>query len=106
VSGVSDRSGTIGSAKVNTVRVIQDGDFVFAHTDYDFFGPKIGFDMFRIEKGKIAEHLNTIESIPEKQESGKDGVLALLLPVDRISFAPIAGVGRRWPARPQFPLTF
>ena len=27
------------SAKVNTVRVFQDGDFVFAHTDYNFFGP-------------------------------------------------------------------
>ena len=31
--------------KVNTVRVFQDGDFVFAHTDYNFFGPKIGFDI-------------------------------------------------------------
>ena len=68
MSGLSDRSGTIGSAKVNTVRVIQDGDFVFAHTDYDFFGPQIGFDLFRIEKGKIAEHWDTIESIPQKQE--------------------------------------
>jgi predicted SnoaL-like aldol condensation-catalyzing enzyme len=28
-----------GSAKVNTVRVFQDGDVVFAHTDYNFFGP-------------------------------------------------------------------
>ena len=38
-----------GSAKVNTRRVLQDGDFVFAHTEYDFFGPKIGFDIFRFE---------------------------------------------------------
>ncbi len=45
-----------GSAKVNTVRVFQDGDFVFAHTEYDFFGPKIGFDVFRFEGGKIVEH--------------------------------------------------
>ena len=35
-----------GSAKVNTVRVFEDGDYVFAHTDYNFFGPKIGFDIF------------------------------------------------------------
>ena len=42
-----------GSAKVNTVRVCQDGDFVFAHTEYDFFGPKIGFDIFRFENGRI-----------------------------------------------------
>ncbi|MCY1041606.1 nuclear transport factor 2 family protein [Corallococcus sp. bb12-1] len=45
-----------GSARVNTMRVFQDGDFVFAHTDYDFFGPKIGFDLFRFEDGKIVEH--------------------------------------------------
>src|SRR5580658_2724039 len=38
-----------GTTKVNTVRVFQDGDFVFMHTDYDFFGPKVGFDIFRFE---------------------------------------------------------
>src|SRR4051812_18401156 len=38
-----------GSARARTMRVFQDGDFVFAHTDYDFFGPKIGFDIFRFE---------------------------------------------------------
>ena len=32
-----------GSARVNTRRVFQDGPVVFAHTEYDFFGPKIGF---------------------------------------------------------------
>jgi predicted SnoaL-like aldol condensation-catalyzing enzyme len=36
------------SAKANTVRVFQDGDFVVAHTDYNLFGPKIGFDIFRL----------------------------------------------------------
>ena len=44
-----------GSAKVNTVRVFQDGNFVFAHTDYNFFGPKVGFDIFRFEDGKISK---------------------------------------------------
>jgi predicted SnoaL-like aldol condensation-catalyzing enzyme len=45
-----------GSTKVNTVRVFQDGDYVFAHTEYNFFGPKIGFDIFRFEDGQIVEH--------------------------------------------------
>src|SRR5262245_46041775 len=49
------------SAKVNTVRVFQDGDFVFAHTDYNFFGPKIGFDVFRFEDGKIVEHWDNLQ---------------------------------------------
>ncbi len=53
-----------GSAKVNTVRVFQDGDFVFAHTDYNFFGPKIGFDVFRFEDGKIVEHWDNLQETP------------------------------------------
>jgi predicted SnoaL-like aldol condensation-catalyzing enzyme len=55
-----------GSAKVNTARVFQDGDFVFAHTDYDFFGPKIGFDIFRFENGKIVEHWDNLQEKPAK----------------------------------------
>jgi predicted SnoaL-like aldol condensation-catalyzing enzyme len=37
-----------GSARVDTMRVFQDDEFVFAHTDYNFFGPKIGFDIFPV----------------------------------------------------------
>ena len=53
-----------GSAKVHTVRVFQDGPFVFAHSDYDFFGPKIGFDIFRFEDGKIVEHWDNLQETP------------------------------------------
>ena len=66
-----------GSARVNTLRAFQDGDFVFAHTEYHFFGPKIGFDIFRFESGQIVEHWDTIESIPLraewKNQNGKFG---------------------------------
>lgn len=50
-----------GSAKVNTVRAFADGDFVFTHTEYNFFGPKIGFDIFRFEDGKIVEHWDNLQ---------------------------------------------
>lgn len=53
-----------GSTKVNTVRVFRDGDSVFAHSDYDFFGPKIGFDIFRFEHGKIVEHWDNLQEKP------------------------------------------
>ena len=53
-----------GSARVNTVRAFQDGDYVFAHTDYNFFGPKIGFDVFRFEDGKIVEHWDNLQEKP------------------------------------------
>lgn len=52
------------SAKVETVRVFQDGDYVFTHTDYNFFGPKIGFDIFRFENGKIVEHWDNLQETP------------------------------------------
>lgn len=52
------------SARVKTVRVFQDGDYVFAHTDYNFFGPKIGFDIFRFEGGKIVEHWDNLQEKP------------------------------------------
>lgn len=55
------RSVAKGATKVNTVRVFQDGNFVFAHTDYNFFGPKIGFDIFRFENGTIVEHWDNLQ---------------------------------------------
>lgn len=59
-----------GSAKVNTIRVFQDGNFVFAHTDYNFFGPKIGFDIFRFEDGKIVEHWDNLQATAGPNPSG------------------------------------
>jgi predicted SnoaL-like aldol condensation-catalyzing enzyme len=56
---------------VNTIRVFQDGDFVFAHTEYNFFGPKIGFDIFRFEDGLIVEHWDNLqETATEPSPSG------------------------------------
>ena len=57
------------SAKVNTVRSFQDGDFVFTHTDYNFFGPKIGFDIFRFEDGKIVEHWDNLQETAKPNPS-------------------------------------
>lgn len=61
-----------GSAKVNVVRSFQDGDFVFSHTDYNFFGPKVGFDVFRFEDGKMIEHWdNLIGKSEQPNPSGR-----------------------------------
>lgn len=60
-----------GSARVNVVRVLEDGEYVFAHTDYNFFGPKVGFDVFRFEDGLIVEHWdNLIEKETKPNPSG------------------------------------
>src|ERR1700719_1077842 len=44
------------NTKVNTVRIFADGDFLVAHSEYEFFGPKVGFDVFRFEDGEVVQH--------------------------------------------------
>ncbi|MCW8329050.1 nuclear transport factor 2 family protein [Photobacterium sp. SDRW27] len=60
-----------GSAKVDVQRVFQDGDYVFTHTDYNFFGPKVGFDVFRFEDGQIVEHWDNLAEKAAPNPSGR-----------------------------------
>lgn len=48
--------------KVNIVRVFADGDFVFAHTEYDFSTHRVGFEVFRFEGEQTVEHWDNIQS--------------------------------------------
>ncbi len=58
------------TAKVNTVRLFQDGEHVFAHSEYILFGPKVGFDVFRFENGKIVEHWDNLQETARPNPSG------------------------------------
>jgi predicted SnoaL-like aldol condensation-catalyzing enzyme len=58
------------SAKVNIVRIFEDGDFVFAHTEYNFSGAVSGFDIFRFENGKIVEHWDNLQTAIGMNSSG------------------------------------
>ncbi|WP_408018367.1 hypothetical protein [Shewanella sp. 10N.286.52.A9] len=60
-----------GSAKVKVKRAFQDGDYTFTHTEYNFFGPKVGFDVFRFEEGKIVEHWDNLQAIAPANPSGR-----------------------------------
>lgn len=60
-----------GGFKANIVRAYQDGDYVITHTIYDFFGPKIGFDVFRFEDGKIVEHWDNLIEVKPANPSGR-----------------------------------
>ncbi len=49
------------SPRVNIVRAFEDGDFVFAHTEYDFARRNVGFEVFRFEGGRAVEHWDNIQ---------------------------------------------
>ncbi len=52
--------------RVKTIRIFEDKDYVFTHTDYNFFGPNIGFDIFRFENGLIVEHWDNLTPTLDK----------------------------------------
>jgi len=58
------------SPRVNVVRVFEDGDFVFAHTEYDFATRNIGFEIFRFESGQTVEHWDNIQKRKGPNNSG------------------------------------
>ncbi len=71
------RTGNVGLAElfmrlsktnphVEIVRVFEDGDYVFAHTDYDFNVIEVGFEVFRFEKGLVVEHWDNLQLKPNR----------------------------------------
>jgi predicted SnoaL-like aldol condensation-catalyzing enzyme len=60
--------------KVKIIRVFEDGDKVFTHSKYNCNGFKVGFDIFRFEKGLIVEHWDNLTEIVEKTASGRSQI--------------------------------
>lgn len=58
------------SPRVNIVRVFSDGDFVFAHTEYDFSTSNVGFEIFRFEGEMTVEHWDNIQKREAPNPSG------------------------------------
>ena len=50
------------SPRVNIVRAFEDGNYVFAHTEYDFSKRNIGFEVFRFEGEQVVEHWDNIQA--------------------------------------------
>ena len=62
------------SPRVNIVRAFEDGDYVFAHTEYDFSRRNIGFEVFRFENGRAVEHWDNIQARSGPNRSGRSMV--------------------------------
>ncbi len=58
------------SPRVNIVRVFADGDYVFAHTEYDFQSSKVGFEVFRFDDDRVVEHWDNIQERQGPNSSG------------------------------------
>ena len=58
------------SPRVNIVRAFEDGDFVFAHTEYAIASRNIGFEVFRFEDGQAVEHWDNIQQRRGPNQSG------------------------------------
>lgn len=57
--------------RVTFVRVFEDGDFAFAHNEYDFDGVEVGFEVFRFENGKAVEHWDNLQDLQPPNPSGR-----------------------------------
>lgn len=57
--------------KVRFVRVFEDGDFAFAHNEYDFASLRAAFEVFRFEDGRAVEHWDNIQPLLGPNPSGR-----------------------------------
>jgi len=71
------------SPRVNIARAFEDGDFVFAHTEYDFASRKIGFEVFRFEDDRAVEHWDNIQQRQGPNQAGRSMVDGPTEAVDR-----------------------
>jgi predicted SnoaL-like aldol condensation-catalyzing enzyme len=59
------------SPRVTFARVFEDGDFAFAHNEYDFSSLRVAFEVLRFEDGQAVEHWDNIQSKQGPNSSGR-----------------------------------
>jgi len=70
LAGLSALLATLPDGSANPARVFENHDHVFALTDYNFFGPMIGFDIFRFENGRVVEHWDNLQATARPNPGG------------------------------------
>ncbi len=72
LQAVKDFFAPVGPVDVDVYRVIAEGDLVVAHSHYKTFG-MAGADIWRFDAdGKIVEHWDVLQTVPEATASGND----------------------------------
>lgn len=73
------------SPRVNIVRIFEDGDYIFGHTEYDFAISNVGFEIFRFEDGQAVEHWDNIQPRRGPNPSGHSMVDGSIMIEDKAS---------------------
>jgi predicted SnoaL-like aldol condensation-catalyzing enzyme len=72
LQALKDFFAPVGPVDVDVHRVIADGDLVAVHANYKTFN-MAGVDIFRLnDDGKIIEHWDVLQPIPDATASGND----------------------------------
>ena len=98
--------------KVIFMRVFEDGDFAFAHNEYDFADVKIAFEVFRFEDDRAVEHWDNIQSVAGPNPAGRNMIdgTTQITDIDKTevnrtfvrSFAEVVLVGRHLDRLPDY----
>ncbi len=69
----------VGPIETTLYRVIAEGDFVVTHAHFVYTHPmtkqvidNAAIDIWKVKDGKIVEHWDVLEAVPEKTTSGQD----------------------------------
>jgi len=52
-------------SRIRPVRIFADGDYVVAQSEYNLFGPKVAFDVYRFHADKVVEHWNNAQDLEQ-----------------------------------------
>ena len=62
----------VGAIDADLHRVVAEGDFVAVHAHYKTPAETAGMDFFKVRGGKIVEHRDVLQDVPEHTASGQD----------------------------------
>lgn len=61
--------------QIKVIRTLVDDKFVVTHSEYIRHGTRVaGFDVFRLKRGKLAEHWDAGQPVAEKSVNGRDSL--------------------------------
>lgn len=81
IDALTERLKYCGLLVHRVARIVSDDDLAFVHVKYSGAAPVAGVDIFRFDdRGRICEHWNVRQPMPEGSSQGDDRIASLLTP--------------------------